>query len=130
MKIAVYGTLRKGHSNHGCLMGSPMVGETTLKGFSMVSLGGFPAIDYKAEGSILAEVYECSEGAVARCNMLEGYDPNSNDNNFYDRVAVETEYGEAQVYIMRGVLDGELYERIESGDWENYVEQKRAAYAA
>jgi gamma-glutamylcyclotransferase (GGCT)/AIG2-like uncharacterized protein YtfP len=131
MKIAVYGTLREGHGNHGCLMGSPLVGTCQVYGFDMVTLGGFPAVDFSQdkERGITVEVYECDDEAVARCNRLEGYDPTSTYDSFYGRTTIMTEFGEAEMYYIDKVLE-EGYERIESGDWADYTGQKRAAYAA
>ena len=128
MKICVYGTLRAGHGNHRCLETSPLLGAFRLKGFSMVSLGGFPAIDYDEGGEVFVEVYEAGPEAEARCNRLEGYDPDRTEQSFYDRVEIDTPYGEAVVYIIRGVL-GEGYDRIEDGDWGNYMGQASPRYA-
>lgn len=120
MKIAVYGTLRKGHGNHHCLGDSPLLGTCILDGFSMVSLGGFPAIDYDPKGQVVVEVYEVDSEAEARCNRLEGYVPGAKEQSFYDRVPVQTHWGEAQVYIIRGVLH-ESYRPVPSGNWNNVV---------
>ena len=120
INIAVYGTLREGQGNNRCLLGSPKLGTFRLKGFSMVSLGGFPAIDYDEGGEITAEVYECNVQAEERCNMLEGYRPDQPVQSFYDRVAVDTPFGEAVIYIMRGILGDSEDDKIPDGDWVRY----------
>lgn len=121
IKIAVYGTLRKGQGNHSCLLGSPLVGTCRIKGFSMVSLGGFPAIDYDPDGSIEVEVYECDDEAEESCNRLEGYDPSAPYHSFYDRVRIDTPYGEAEIYIIHGILKGRDNDFINEGCWKKYT---------
>lgn len=135
MRLAVYGTLRKGQGNHHCLNGATYIGTCRALGWTMVSLGGFPAVqetwdeDEEPIGSIVVEIYECPPDVVARCNRLEGYDPDSSNNSFYDRTRAETELGDAHIYTMHNILE-DNYDRIESGDWVQYVGQKRSAYAA
>ncbi len=124
MKIAVYGTLRKGQSNHYCLGDSKLLGTCYLEGFSMVSLGYFPAIDYDPKGKVVVEVYEADKEAEARCNRLEGYVPGNEELSFYNRVTVTTDFGEAEVYIIRGVLEDEGYTIIPDGDWNSMVKAR------
>ncbi len=128
INIAVYGTLRKGQGNNPCLMGSKMLGTHQLKGYSMVSLGGFPAIEKEEGGSVLVEVYECGPEAEQRCNRLEGYDPDATTHSFYDREEIDTPFGAAVVYTMPGILEERGNDRIDSGDWLNHMGSKRPVY--
>ena len=130
MKIAVYGTLRHGQGNNPRLLGSPMVWAGWLHGYSMVTLGGFPAAYSDDSGAIWVEVYECDAEAVASCNRLEGYDPDAATHSFYDRTTVTTTVGDAELYVMERIKDEERYvnSKISSGDWCNRMGPARTPY--
>lgn len=129
-KIVVYGTLRKGFGNYKWHLEneeSKFLGEVKLDGYTMVSLGGFPAIipeellekpnkDYR----IVGEVFEVSDEVEKSCDRLEGYSP---ERYWYNKVKVDTPYGEAYVYVQdRGeYLEHEI---VESGDWKQYIVKK------
>jgi gamma-glutamylcyclotransferase (GGCT)/AIG2-like uncharacterized protein YtfP len=112
MKVAVYGTLRAGRANHHRL-GADAVKLSTerLLGFSMVSLGWFPACYVDEVGSgVVVEVYEISDEAFASCDRLEGYP------TFYDRVEVETSVGTAWIYV-QSKQKAARYPLVMGGDW-------------
>jgi len=124
--IFVYGTLKQGHGNHpviGRFEQTELVEErAVLRGYSMASLGGFPAIFPEKEGEVIGEVYKVPDEALGPLDRLEGYP------SFYDRtqVWVEDVQGEekahyhAMVYFIdKGKLEGRYggLERVEGGEW-------------
>lgn len=121
-KIFVYGTLLTGQGNHRWLLSEnhhKLLGEATTTGdFKMVSLGGFPGlipVDDN-EMTIYGEVYEVDDTAYKSVEMLEGYP------GFYDKLTVETNFGEAEVYILdESYLNN--HEEIESGSWIKYLKE-------
>lgn len=112
VKVAVYGTLRAGQSNSGRLgRDAVLMSVERLAGWSMVSLGGFPACFEDEIGSgVTIEVYEISDAAFASCDRLEGYP------SFYDRKLVETSVGEAWIYFMTKAKTNR-YSLVIGGDW-------------
>lgn len=114
MKVLVYGSLRKGFGNHYLLENSRFLGEVkTGPHYTMYSFGGFPALSLNGDTTIVGEVYEVDEETMARLDRLEGYP------NFYDRVLIPTEYGEAWMYFIHDI-DREALPVVESGDWKEY----------
>jgi gamma-glutamylcyclotransferase (GGCT)/AIG2-like uncharacterized protein YtfP len=81
--VAVYGTLKKGESNHYLLKDSTFVAEgITNEEYDMVSMGSFPSII--SGGKIIkVEIYEVDEATLKRLDQLEGHP------HFYRRDKVE-----------------------------------------
>lgn len=116
--VFVYGSLRQGMGNHRLLADSELLGTDLIDGWSMVSLGAYPAIyrDEKNEVGIVGEVYRCNELTFRRLDQLEGYP------NFYDRCQVETAYGDAWVYYFKDSdRAGRHLTKVVAGDWCEYV---------
>lgn len=81
--VAVYGSLKKGfHNDHYIASSDTFVGDGTVKGFDMFSLGGYPMI-VPGNGQISVEVYEVSETTFNTLDRLEGFP------HFYDRKRVD-----------------------------------------
>lgn len=113
-RIFVYGTLKRGYGNWNHFLNKPEVkflGEDTLKGFTMVSLGGFPGVIYGGEGEIHGEVYEIPDDVSRSIDYLEGYP------EFYTKMGVITKWGAADMYILpKAFLNNPV---VESGNWED-----------
>ncbi|GLR63561.1 gamma-glutamylcyclotransferase family protein [Marinospirillum insulare] len=115
--VLVYGTLRKGGSNHSLMQEAHFITEATLSDFTMVSLGGYPAVykDKAAKNDILAELYSVDNLTFSDLDELEGYP------DYYQRSQVEISLAKEQkikAWIYHQSKD-ELasYEQIEGGDW-------------
>jgi len=109
-KIAVYGTLKKDFGNYNWILKdkSHYLGEDKIKGFIMVSLGGFPALipqqhmidsgaideEFIKEYDATVQVFEVDDEVLQACDNLEGYP------GWYDRLEVDTKYGKAKIYVM------------------------------
>jgi gamma-glutamylaminecyclotransferase len=74
--VFVYGTLKRGGSNHAFLAGQIFLGEArTAPGFSLYRLGGYPGMiprkNSAAEG-VTGEVWSVDEATLAKLDRLEG----------------------------------------------------------
>lgn len=109
MKVAVYGSLKKGFGNHRLLETSERLGTDKITGWTMHSMSAYPCI---CEGGddISIEVYEINESTFSALDMLEGYP------SFYNRKEVSTKYGTAWIYYIEDDMSG--YEVVPSGIWE------------
>jgi len=119
-KVAVYGSLRKGLHNHGLLKDATFLGSERIKGFNMHSLGSFPFVTTRgatSESEITIEVYEVTPAEFRRLDMLEGYP------SFYDRMLVQTSYGQAWIYFIDqdGSYSTVQNERVQDGDWYKFL---------
>lgn len=85
-KYAVYGTLRKGQSNHDILENKHVkfVETRIVKGFNMYAVSSwYPGI-VPGNGSIEVEIYEVIDESVERMlDSLEGYSKNHPENSLY-----------------------------------------------
>jgi gamma-glutamylaminecyclotransferase len=76
-RIFVYGTLKRGLSNHRHLAGQHFVGEArTAPVYRMVDCGGFPGMFGVGEDgvSVRGEVWEVDEACRAQLDLLEDVD--------------------------------------------------------
>ena len=116
--ISVYGSLRKNMGNDHLLSTSNYLGDFQTKPeFSLYSLGYYPGLKTGGNTSVTMEVYEVDEKTAERVDRLEGYTPGEKAT-FYDKIPIETPYGEASVYIYVNDIPQERL--VESGDWKAF----------
>lgn len=110
--VAVYGTLKEGFGNHRLLKNTEKLGEfKTNPIFTMLHLGGFPAIIEDGSTEIFCEIYNVTENDVLKSlDRLEGYP------NFYNRKTIDTPWGKAWIYYLDDTYNYVL-NVIESGCW-------------
>lgn len=116
---AVYGSLRKEMGNHPLIAEGEFLGETKTEAkYTLFSLagGGFPGIHEDGKTAITIEVYRITPEVDKRIESLEGYTPGGSFN-MYEKKTVETEFGEASIYIFNGKNSNKI---IESGDWKSF----------
>jgi gamma-glutamylaminecyclotransferase len=73
--VFVYGTLKRGGSNHGFLRGQRFLGEAiTGPGYRLFSLGEYPGMVYWEGdlGHVNGEVWAVDEECLAYLDVLEG----------------------------------------------------------
>lgn len=129
IKVAVYGSLRKNMYNHESYLGkSKLLGTfETEPIYNLYDVGAFPGLKKEGDTSITMEVYEVDLVTLKRLNNLEGYNPASPKNDFYDRELIETPYGEAFLYFY--VPHIEESRKIDHGNWVVHCEIKKKEHA-
>nr|WP_036759162.1 gamma-glutamylcyclotransferase family protein [Photobacterium halotolerans] len=110
-RVFVYGSLRRGQSNHGLLCRAHYLGECRLAGYAMYDLGPYPAAIQQpgSEGVLFGEVYDVDADTFRELDILEGL------GEEYCREQVATPFGLAWIYLYLQPLDRALL--IPQGDW-------------
>ncbi len=125
--VFVYGTLRKGGSNHFRMDGAEFVGKGVVKGeIYQIDTNPelvFPALKLDGEGQVLGEVYHVCETQLIALDAFEGISEHYEEPYEYRRmsVSVELESGEllpAWVWEWNSCLDGIM--PLPNGDWLLY----------
>lgn len=122
--VLVYGTLRRGGSNHALLTSARFLSTLRTPGFVLYHLGAYPAACPAAEHQLITcELYQVDRATLAHLDQLEGYP------SFYDRrqVAVTLpEYSapiDAWIYHMNEEqLQGQR--PLSGGDWLAWLRAK------
>jgi gamma-glutamylaminecyclotransferase len=106
--VFVYGTLKRGCSNHGFLAGQSFVGEAqTAAGFTLYELAGYPGMVAREDHpvGVTGEVWSIDDDCLGRLDELEG-----TSEGLYRREAVPllAPFGERTVeaYIYLQAVDG------------------------
>ncbi|MFK7850097.1 MAG: gamma-glutamylcyclotransferase [Akkermansiaceae bacterium] len=125
--VFVYGTLRRGGSNHFRMEGADFVGAGTIKG-SIYMIDWNPQLTYPAlvlddKGLVKGELYRVGEEHLAALDVFEGIGVDSWRNDEYRRV-------ETTVYLDSGLEEESwIWEwnstvqnaaRLDDGDWLAY----------
>ncbi len=114
-KVAVYGTLKRGCSNHTALAGATFLGEDVLSQITLFHLGDYPGAVLLPSKGVQIEVYELDASRLATLDALEEYVPGSPDNSLYVRDLIQTRYGDAWIYLyQKEVADCPV---ITHGNW-------------
>ncbi|TGN41187.1 gamma-glutamylcyclotransferase family protein [Marinobacter confluentis] len=114
-RVAVYGTLKQGQSNHHILADSPLVGRCQLKQITLYDIGPYPGAKLRSSGGIDIEVYDVTDEIFAALDELEGYIPHAPKTGHYDRCRLETPFGLVWVYVYN--LDVSGLREIRCGGW-------------
>lgn len=108
--VFVYGSLKRGFSNHSHLSGSVYLGDfSTAAVYTMYDYGDYPAVVQHGTTSIVGEVYQISHEVLTALDELEDYPL------FYDRIRIATDFGLAWVYVVRKVVPGAIV--VDGGVW-------------
>lgn len=123
IKVAVYGSLRKGLHNNDKMGNSKLLGTFESNPiFDMYDLGSYPGLKLQGNTPITFEVYEVSKEQLKVIDGLEGYNEGS-DNHFYNRLKTNTPYGEAYIYTYVPSVHGKR--KVTQGDWVDYYESAK-----
>jgi gamma-glutamylcyclotransferase (GGCT)/AIG2-like uncharacterized protein YtfP len=98
-RVGVYGTLKRGRSNHGVLAGARYVGRCRLREITLYDVGPFPGAKLRKSQGVNVEVYDVTDQVFARLDALEGYKPRAPAAGEYDRRQLETPFGPVWIYI-------------------------------
>jgi gamma-glutamylcyclotransferase (GGCT)/AIG2-like uncharacterized protein YtfP len=111
--VFVYGSLKAGHYNHGCLDGGTFLGRRRLIGAHLHDLGSYPMAVFTpgSEAVIHGELYSVDAAGLARLDRLEGYP------GYYDRSRRRLSDGTV-AWLYHGQPD-QVAEapRLPHGDW-------------
>lgn len=108
--VFVYGTLRRGGSNHRLLAGAPRLGNwVTPPRYTLYDLGHYPGAVAQGSTALVGEVYAVDARTLARLDRLEDYP------RLYDRRLLDTPWGRAWIYLLRRPL--RRARPIPTGDW-------------
>lgn len=126
--VFVYGTLKKGFSNHGIIKEiykECYKAEAQGKIFDYKNL--FPAMII-GKGIVKGELYTFDDISkiIPRIDYIEGYKGEYNEDNLYDRIIIDAYLPDlnktvkAYVYVFREIEDlycEEGFTLLESGEW-------------
>lgn len=127
IKLAVYGTLRRGGLANHLMRGAVYIGTTKIRA-KLYALGGFPGIrfDDNTVQETVVDVYEVTPETLRFCDQYEGYKPGHPDQSLFVRRKTKTLGGHLNVPALYKPMEVEVYEfnadidesrRILSGDW-------------
>ena len=122
--VFVYGTLRRGGSNHFRMDGAEFVGFGSIRG-RIYRFDWYPGLVVDDSGDeIIGEVYAVSPQQMTDLDFFEGISAGEIEGSEYRRTRVKVsgcgDPLEAWVWEWRGLVDESR--RIESGDWLTAVE--------
>lgn len=115
--VFVYGTLRRGGSNHYLLTDSDCMGShQTDPLYTMFRLGQFPAVVPRGETSIVGEVYKISDEVFGLLDELECYP------GVFSRQVIATPAGASWIYLYNRLVGTDHV--IAAGDWLRYLQHR------
>lgn len=118
--VFVYGTLRRGGSNHFRLAGAEFVTVGTITG-RMYRINWYPGLVLDAAGDeIHGEVYSVESELLAELDIFEGISAGEMDGSEYRRVQTtvvgqDSRLLSAWVWEWLGMVDES--QRLKDGDW-------------
>lgn len=115
VRVAVYGTLRRGGSNHHFLENEKLEAQIITPVLQLYSLGQYPGAVWSESNGTIIEIYSLSETKLALLDQLEEFDPDSPADSEYLRESLDTSLGPCWVYIYNRSVDPS--QLIASGDW-------------
>lgn len=111
MKLAVYGTLRKGYGLNSYLSEGKFIGMFRLNNFNLYMSGGLPTIKEGKE-SVVVEVYEITEDLLQILDRVEGV-----SSGFYKRKLVKINDFDVYVYVGGYSFNENDCRLVEDGDF-------------
>lgn len=118
--VFVYGTLRRGGSNHFRMAGAEFITAGTIAG-RMYRINWYPGLVLdEAGGEIHGEVYAASPERLAALDLFEGISADEMDGSEYRRVQTtvvgqDSRLLNAWVWEWLGMVDES--QRLTDGDW-------------
>ncbi|HLT63710.1 MAG TPA: gamma-glutamylcyclotransferase family protein [Pseudohongiella sp.] len=117
--VVVYGTLKRGMCNHHLLSGADFLGEDCLHGITLYDLGPYPGAKAEQSEGIGVEVYAVTAAELEQLDLLEEYRAEAPEEGEYTRVAVETAYGPAWIYLYNPDVSNKPVQRW--GSWQPVI---------
>lgn len=122
--VFVYGTLRRGASNHFRMDGAEFVAAGTIAG-RMYRFGWYPGLVVDATGGdVFGEVYAVGRAQLAALDEFEGVSAHEVDGCEYRRVRVTVQTAGSPIvaWVWEWVGDVDESTCISHGDWLNCAE--------
>jgi gamma-glutamylcyclotransferase (GGCT)/AIG2-like uncharacterized protein YtfP len=121
MLIFVYGTLRRGASNHAQLASARFVGMARTRArYELVDLGGYPAVVEGGHTAVIGELYEVDDELLCELDRFEDvpvlYERKSVDIALRDVDSNDDVYIPVEAYVMSRER-AQSAPRIPHGDW-------------
>ncbi len=112
-RVFVYGTLRRGGSNHDLIADGRLLGEfVTEPAYRMLDLGYYPGV-VAGGAAVLGEVYGVTPSMLQTLDRLEDVP------HLYIRDSLHTPWGKAWIYIYRRPVI--TAPQVPGGDWMRYA---------
>ena len=130
--VAVYGSLRKGMSNHRLNENAGAVhlfDGLTYENYDMHAYcpGGYPSVNLTGTQSgkpVKVEIYQVEyQGLLNSYDHLEGYSVANPENSFYNRTMVPIVLSPTGDMVMAWIyhIDEDNGDLVEDGDWVKYM---------
>lgn len=116
-RVAVYGTLKRGHRNHYWLEGAPLLGHDRISAITLYDIGPYPGAKQAPSKGVVVEVYAINAEQLQRLDQLEDYFHQAPDKGVYNRIILTTQHGDAWCYLYNA--DVEENTQINSGEWQD-----------
>jgi gamma-glutamylcyclotransferase (GGCT)/AIG2-like uncharacterized protein YtfP len=126
MKVAVYGTLRKGQRASYVLKNANYLGTFQSEPIYLMFTPSntYPAIKEGGYTSVTFEVYDnIDKKTLSQLDGIEGYYSKNAVNNLYNRKHIDTPFGRAIIYVYNKEIPNNPA-MIESGDWVEYFKKE------
>lgn len=115
IRVAVYGTLKRGLANHQLLQDAHFLGSDCLHAITLYDLGPYPGAKVELSEGIDIEVYAVDALQLGALDALEEYNSHAPEQGMYNRLQFHTRFGCAWVYIYNLSVDGMAVQR--RGGW-------------
>ena len=120
--VFVYGTLRKGGSNHFRMEGSDFIGEGEISG-KMYRIDWYPALLCGGDTFVKGEFYRVDDSTLEALDHFEGITPDATEPREYRRVkaSVSLSGGETEdAWVWEWAGDIGNAEPLDGEDWLAY----------
>lgn len=121
-ELFIYGTLRRGGSNHFRMDGAEFVGGGRIPG-RIYKIDWYPALVCDGAGEVKGELYRVSEEHLLALDVFEGIVPEEGESCGYRRVKVEVtlDSGEKEsAWVWEWIGDFSSALALDTGDWLGY----------
>jgi gamma-glutamylcyclotransferase (GGCT)/AIG2-like uncharacterized protein YtfP len=120
--VFVYGTLRRGGSNHFRMDGAEFIGGGSIAG-KIFRIDWYPALVLGGQCAVMGELYHVHAEQLRALDVFEGIVPSEGKSREYRRVKVEValasgEKESAWVWEWIGSLSAAV--ALDTGDWLAY----------
>ncbi len=121
-KLFIYGTLRRGGSNHFRMDGGEFLGSGAIEG-RIYKISWYPALVCGGENAVKGELYRVSEEHLQALDVFEGIVPGEGESREDRRVKVEVnlDSGEKEdAWVWEWIGDLSSVVELDTGDWLEY----------